>query len=109
MIFVKIGLVVGLLIILKLILFDQRLMIISKIVSFMIFIILLVFVMYPDMPTYFANKVGITRGADLLFYFSHILSYLLIVILWGKNRMLSYQITILNRELSIQNPDRIQN
>ena len=109
MIIFKLILIILLLVILRVFLAQKKLLITAKFFSLCVFVTLIVFVIFPDSPTYLANKFGVNRGADLLFYLSHLLSFLIIILLWGRIQELRYQVTLLNRNHTIEKPYRVKN
>ena len=59
---------------------------------------------FPDELTNIAKFFNIGRGADLIFYLTHIISILLIILLWRVNQKLLNKITIITRNISISKP-----
>jgi Uncharacterized conserved protein len=52
-----------------------------------------IFIIFPDWTIYIANKLGVGRGADLIFYFSIILFWFVIVKLYSRIRKLEQLMT----------------
>ncbi len=76
----------------------------TKTVRYMIYAVLFIgayFIWNPEATTFFANAMGIGRGADLVTYFWIMLSLIFIIILHLKLRMLHEQITELSRSVAL--------
>jgi small membrane protein len=101
MITIKIVLIVILLFILRAFLVQKSLMLVKRAVAVIMFAGLLLLVLFPDASTWLANKAGIGRGADLLFYFAHLFFLLVAVALWRKLITLNEAVTRLAREIAI--------
>ncbi len=103
---VKIILILFLLIVLRMFLVQKSLTVIKRVVAFLMFFILLTLVLFPDLSTLIANFIGVGRGVDLVFYFSHLFLLLLIISLWRRTIVLMTDITKLSRTLALQNPNK---
>jgi hypothetical protein len=101
MITIKIVLIVILLFILRAFLVQKSLMLVKRSVAVIMFAGLLLLVLFPDASTWLANKVGIGRGVDLLFYFAHLFFLLVAVALWRRLITLNEAVTQLTREIAI--------
>lgn len=64
----------------------------------------LVFVWAPDQSLLLAKRVGVTRGADLIFYTWVVLTLAFVVFLYLKIIRLSRTVTELARALALANP-----
>ncbi len=106
MITIKVILIVLLLIILRAFLVQKSLLLIKRAVAVLMFAGLLFLVLFPDVSTWAANKIGVGRGADLLFYLANLFFLLVAVALWRRLITLSAAVTILARELAIRNAER---
>ena len=102
---IKIILVILLVIILRALLVQKSLMMLKRLVAFLMFFLLMLLVIFPDISTKVANLIGVGRGVDLIFYFSHLFLLLLIVALWRRSTILMATITKLSRAIALQNPD----
>ncbi len=60
-----------------------------------------VFLASPDLSTRVAHRVGIGRGADLLFYLSHLGIALLVALLYIRSQELSAKVTQLTRSVAL--------
>jgi len=108
---IKIILIILLIVILRAFLV-QKLLLAKRLAATAAFFILLLLVVFPDVSTKIANMIGIGRGVDLIFYFSHLFLLLLIIALWRRTITLMQIITKLNRAIAIQNalkPDKTDN
>lgn len=63
------------------------------------------FVLFPDTSTDIAKLVGVSRGADLLFYFSILFLLFLILKLYSRLRRIEQKFTELVREKSLEEAD----
>ena len=103
---VKIILIVFLLVVLRVFLVQKSLVLIKRVVAFFMFLLLLLLVIFPNVSTLVANRIGVGRGVDLVFYFSHLFLLLLIVGLWRRTMILMTTITKLSRAIALQNPNK---
>ncbi len=101
---VKIILIILLLLVLRAFLVQKSLVLIKRMVALLMFLVLLFLVLFPDVSTSVANHVGVKRGVDLVFYFSHLFLLFLIVALWRRSIVLTETITKLSRAIALQNP-----
>jgi hypothetical protein len=108
MITIKIILILLLLIILRAFLVQKSLMLIRRAAAVLMFLGLLFLVLFPDISTWMANKIGVGRGVDLLFYFAHLFFLLVAITLWQRSITLTAAITKLAREIAIRNAIRPQ-
>ncbi|MGA1979315.1 MAG: DUF2304 domain-containing protein [Sedimentisphaerales bacterium] len=108
MITIKIILIAILLIILRAFLVQKSLVLVKRAIGVLMFTGLLFLVVFPDVSTWIANKVGILRGADLLFYFAHLFFLLVAVALWRRLITLNAAVTRLAREIAIRDAERPQ-
>ena len=106
MIPIKIILAIFLLVVLRAFLVQKSLMLIKRVIVFSIFFLLLLLVMFPDVSTRIAHLIGVGRGVDLIFYFSHLFLLLLIITLWRRYSDLMDSITKLSRIIAMQNAGR---
>jgi hypothetical protein len=63
------------------------------------------FIVSPDFTTSIAHRLGVGRGADLLFYFSLIGFSFIFLLLFSWIRELQQQVTSLARELALHAAD----
>jgi hypothetical protein len=73
-------------------------------VASLLFLFLALLVVFPDVSTAVANAIGVGRGVDLVFYFSHLFLLFLIVSLWRRSIDLQVTVTQLARIIALQNP-----
>lgn len=106
MIPIKIILIIFLLIILRAFLVQKSLVLTKRVVAFSMFLVLVLLVVFPKASTHIANAVGVGRGVDLVFYFSHLFILFLIVGLWRRFIILMNDITKLSRAIALQNASR---
>jgi hypothetical protein len=109
MISIKIILTIFLLVILRAFLVQESLVLTKRVVAFSMFLVLVLLVMFPKISTCVANAVGIGRGVDLVFYFSHLFLLFLIVGLWRRSVVLMATITKLSRAIALQNANKPHN
>lgn len=107
-IWIKIILIVLLLIVLRAFLVQRSLVLAKRLIALSLFIVLVLLVIFPKVSNDIAETIGIGRGADLLFYLSHLFLLLLIVGLWRRSIMLADVITRLTREIALQNASKPQ-
>lgn len=62
----------------------------------------LVSILFPDITMYFANLLGVGRGADLVFYLYMVASVFIFISLYSKIMNLNSSITKLSRELALR-------
>ena len=106
---IKAILIILLFLVLRAFLVQKSLLLIKRTVAFMMFLVLLLLVIFPQISTIVADKFGIGRGVDLLFYFSHLFLLLLIVALWRRSLALTGTVTKLTRAIALQNPTKPKN
>ncbi|MHC4122213.1 MAG: DUF2304 family protein [Planctomycetota bacterium] len=100
---IKIILMVLLVLLLRAFLVQKSLVLVKRIFGILLFLILAFLVIFPDVSTDLAEKVGVGRGVDLVFYLSHLFLLFLIVVLWRRSTVLMADLTRLSRELAIKN------
>jgi small membrane protein len=105
---IKILLILLLLIILRAFMVGRSLLLIKRLSAFGLFVILVLLVLFPQVSNLIANKLGVGRGVDLLFYLSHLFLLLLIVSLWRRLVGLADAVTKLTRQIAIQNANKPQ-
>jgi len=103
---IKIILIVLLLIVLRAFLVQRSLILTQRIIASLMFCVLLLLVLFPHISTSVANAIGVGRGVDLVFYFSHLFLLLLIVGLWRRYKVLMVTITRLSRAIALRNPNQ---
>ncbi len=104
MIPIKIILIIFLVIILRAFLVQKELILVKRFVAFLMFFALLFLVLFPDISTQVANIIGVGRGVDLVFYFSHLFVLFLIIGLWRRSTILMATVAKLARAMALQNP-----
>ena len=62
---------------------------------------MLVFSLHPDLSTRIANWVGVGRGADFLFYISHLLLFFIAFMYYLRFREMESRLTNLVRHIAI--------
>lgn len=103
---IKIILIIALVVILRAFLVQKSLMLTKRVVAILMFVALLLLVIFPDASQKVAEALGVGRGADLIFYLSHLFFLLLIVALWRRTMVLTAAITKLSRAIALQNPKK---
>jgi len=63
---------------------------------------LLVFAINPDLSTVVANRVGVSRGVDLLFYLSHLSLLFVAFVYFLKFKKIEARFTKLVRQLALE-------
>ncbi len=99
---IKIILIILLVLVLRAFMVQKSLILVKRLFGISLFLFLMLLVLFPDVSTYIASKVGVGRGVDLVFYFSHIFLLFLIVVLWRRSILLTNDITKLSRALALQ-------
>ena len=103
---IKLILVILLVIVLRAFMVQKALILTKRIVASSMFLVLVLLVVFPQVSTRLANVIGVGRGADLIFYFSHLFLLFLIVGLWRRSIVLMTTVTKLSRAIAIQNPNK---
>lgn len=99
---IKIILILLLLISLRLFIVQRSLQLAKRLTAVLLFSVLMLFVLFPELSTVIANRVGIGRGVDLTFYLSHLFELLLAIILWRRLKTQEERITKLTRETALR-------
>ncbi len=68
----------------------------------------IVFVIWPDLTNTIAKKLGVGRGADLIFYISIILFWFVVLRLYVRIRKLEQTFTEMIRKNAIEQAERIK-
>lgn len=66
------------------------------------------FILFPGITNQLANKLGVGRGADLVFYTSIIIFWFVILKLYARIRKLEQTITLVVRKEAIDEAGKIQ-
>ena len=75
-------------------------------VIFAFVMVMLVFAIQPDWSSSVANAVGISRGADLLFYVSHLTLFFIAFVYFVKFKEMEVRFTKLVRQLALESARR---
>ena len=75
-------------------------------VIFAVVLTMLVFAVQPDWSNGVAQAVGISRGADLLFYLSHLTLFFVAFVYFVKFKEMEVRFTKLVRQLALENARR---
>ena len=75
-------------------------------VIFAVVLTMLVFAIRPDWSTSVADAVGISRGADLLFYLSHLTLFFVAFVYFVKFKEMEVRFTKLVRQLALDTARR---
>jgi len=67
----------------------------------------IVFIIWPDITNSIAHKVGVGRGADLVFYISILIFWFIILKLYARLRKLEQMITDIIRKDALDNAIKI--
>ena len=65
----------------------------------------IVFILWPDVTTVIAKKLGVGRGADLIFYISILIFWFVSLKLYARIRRLEQQFTKIVREDALKKVD----
>ncbi len=103
---IKIILIIFLLIVLRAFLVQKSLILTNRIIALVMFFFLLFLVLFPSVSTFMAGLVGVGRGVDLIFYFSHLFLLFLIIGLRRRTVVLTDMVTKLSRAIALQNPHK---
>jgi hypothetical protein len=101
---IKIILIIFLVVVLRAFMVQKSLLLTNRLVASLLFLFLALLVVFPDVSTAVANAIGVGRGVDLVFYFSHLFLLFLIVSLWRRSIDLQVTVTQLARIIALQNP-----
>jgi hypothetical protein len=63
----------------------------------------ILFILWPDLTTVIAHKLGVGRGADLIFYVSLLLFWYAILKLYARIRLLEQKMTNILRDQALHN------
>jgi len=66
------------------------------------------FILFPGWTNFIAQKLGVGRGADLVFYLCIVLFCFVILKLYSRMRKLEQQVTEIIRKQSIDEAERIE-
>jgi len=80
----------------------------DRLFALLLFTLAVVATLFPDLTTIIANRLGVGRGTDLVFYLFAITTVFVLILLYGKISRLESAQTALIRELAIKaaaNPD----
>ncbi len=72
-----------------------------KPVLMLLLVVGIFFVLFPEITTIIANKVGVDRGADMIFYVYIVTSLIIFIHFYGKLRNLQTKVTNLLREQAL--------
>lgn len=75
-------------------------------VTFALAMMMLVFAIQPDWSSSVAKVVGVSRGADLLFYVSHLMLFFVAFVYFVKFKEMEVRFTKLVRQLALENARR---
>ena len=103
---IKLILIILLVIVLRAFMVQKALILTKRIVASSMFLVLVLLVVFPEVSTRVANVIGVGRGVDLIFYFSHLFLLFLIVGLWRRSIVLMTTVTKLSRAIALQNPNK---
>ncbi len=70
---------------------------------FVMFTAAVLFILFPNWTNVIANKLGVGRGADLIFYLCILLFYFVLLKLYARMRKLEEQVTTLIRNDALRN------
>jgi hypothetical protein len=71
--------------------------------------ILLLFALNPDLSTVIANYFGVGRGADFLFYISHLVLFFIAFRFYLRNRNLETRLNRLVQQLALKDVEQNNN
>lgn len=75
----------------------------DRLLFIVFFITGFVFIIHPDVTNRIAHAVGISRGADLIFYLAIIFFFFVFILLYSMNKELERKLTDLVRNDAIEN------
>lgn len=84
-----------------LVLFKIQQRIFQRVLTLLTGIVLCIFVIIPEASTRVAAMVGIGRGADFIFYLSHLFLFFLVVKQYLMIQKINERLTILTRHITI--------
>lgn len=73
------------------------------IILFVMIACAVLFILWPDLTTIIAKKVGVGRGADLIFYFSILIFWFVVLKLYSRIRRLEQMFTTIIRNDALKN------
>ena len=79
-----------------------RTALLDKLIAMLICFCALVSILFPDITMFFANLLGVGRGADLVFYLYIVASVFVFIALYSKIMNLNSAITTLSREMALR-------
>jgi hypothetical protein len=79
-----------------------RYQLLGKLLILMFVAVLMLFALNPGLSTLIANYFGVGRGADFLFYISHLLLFFIAFRLYLRNRTLNYRLNRLVQQLALK-------
>ena len=75
----------------------------NRIIFILLILIGVIFVAYPEITNRIAHLIGISRGADLIFYLSIIFFFFAVLLLYAKNKELERKLNELVKNDAIEN------
>lgn len=100
---IKFILIAGLVALLLFFIIKIRSKIMDRILFLFLFLAGVFFVIYPEATNKIAHAVGISRGADLIFYFAVVFFFFAILLLYSKNKDLEKKFTKLVSNDAVEN------
>ena len=79
-----------------------RSVLVDRLVAVGLFVSLSLLVMFPDTTTWFAHRIGVVRGTDLVLYLYMVGSLFLFICLYGKIAGSESRMTLLIREIALR-------
>lgn len=74
---------------------------------FILVVIAVLFILFPEWTNVLAKKLGVGRGADLVLYIGIVLFYFVVLKLYARMRKLEQQITELIRKQAIDEVEKM--
>jgi hypothetical protein len=102
---IKLLLAIPLILFLMYVLALPRYQLLGKLFILVFVTILLVFALNPDLSTQIANYFGVGRGADFLFYISHLLLFFIAFRFYLKHRFLNERLNRLVQQLALKDAE----
>jgi small membrane protein len=85
----------------------------NSLFEFLLILILIVtaivFILFPDLTNKLASKLGVSRGADLIFYVSIIIFWFVILKLYSRIRRLEQTVTKVVRDKALEEVNQTPN
>ena len=105
----RIILIIALAIVARVYLTQARTLLRDRLVALILWVALTMSIAYPPLTNIIAHRLGVSRGVDLAIYIAFLIVFFMTGRLNAQKRQLARSVTLLTRQLAIQNarrPDR---